>query len=255
MSVLKLDNLTRLPLEGAGIRLFDQTGTQIREGYTDSKGILIFDRLPYGSYTCREFAAPDGYILNDTVFPFQIAEQGVVITHELTNTPNVGSIQIKKEDDAGSALPGVTFLLEYSLGENSSWQPVFNRLENEPVRPGSCTSLSLSNGMLTTDEMGIAAFMGLCLNAEGGPIRYRLTEIETKAGYQLLSGPAFEGSLPLEGNIDLQLTVVNKPVFKLPSAGSHGFWGMLVATAVAGLAASTLVIVAQRKSKTRRGRP
>ncbi len=53
---------------------------EVAKGKTDENGIAKF-KLPYGKYTYKETFAPDGYLLNEEVFPFEIKEDGQIIKH------------------------------------------------------------------------------------------------------------------------------------------------------------------------------
>ena len=158
----------------------------------------------------------------------------------------VGSITVKKVDESGRPMPGVTFLLEYSV-DSSTWFPVTSREETSSITPGGCTSAGLSDGKLTTGSDGLAAFTGLCLETDSGPVFYRLTETATKPGYGLLAGPAYEGPLPEGETHDVTLTAVNMPEFQMPMTGGRGFTGTAVCALVALTAAAALVCLLRRK--------
>lgn len=160
----------------------------------------------------------------------------------------VGSITVKKVDESGRPMPGVTFLLEYSV-DSSTWFPVTSREETSSITPGGCTSAGLSDGKLITGSDGLAAFTGLCLETDSGPVFYRLTETATKPGYGLLAGPAYEGPLPEGETHDVTLTAVNMPEFQMPMTGGRGFTGTAVSTLVALTAAAALVCLLRKKRK------
>ena len=60
VEISKVDADSNTPLQGAGFRLYDASGSQVSEGYTDANGKLTFTGLKLGSYTCKEFQAPTG---------------------------------------------------------------------------------------------------------------------------------------------------------------------------------------------------
>lgn len=70
VEIVKVDGDNKTPLQGAGFRLYDASNKQVAEGYTDASGKLTFSGLRLGSYTYKEFKAPDGYVLNDTAYPW-----------------------------------------------------------------------------------------------------------------------------------------------------------------------------------------
>ena len=84
-----------------------------------------------------------------------------------------------------------------------------------------------------------------------GEVLYRVTEIETKNGYSLLPGYAFEGSLSEDSEIEVSFTVVNQPEFKMPATGGGGFNYLMLAFPLLG---ATLAVLYQffRKRKLHR---
>ena len=158
----------------------------------------------------------------------------------------VGSITVKKVDESGRPMPGVTFLLEYSV-DSSTWFPVTSREETSSITPGGCTSAGLSDGKLTTGSDGLAAFTGLCLETDSGPVFYRLTETATKPGYSLLAEPAYEGPLPEGETHDVTLTAVNMPEFQMPMTGSDGFAGAGIGLGLCLLASVLLLLFLPKK--------
>ena len=161
-----------------------------------------------------------------------------------------GSISVKKVDEAGKAMKGVTFLLEYSIDGVSTWAPVTSREETDPMTPGSCTSTGLNGGKLVTGSDGLAAFTGLCVETDEGPVLYRLTETATTPGYCLLAGPAYEGPLPEGEAYDVTLNAVNMPEFQMPMTGGKGF-GLTAVAVFAALLFAALSILLWKKKKTK----
>ena len=161
-----------------------------------------------------------------------------------------GSITVKKVDETGKAMKGVSFLLEYSIDGGSAWTPVTNRGETEPMTPGGCTSPGLNGGRLVTGSDGLAAFTGLCVETDSGPVLYRLTETATRPGYSLLAGPAFEGPLPEGEAYDVTLNAVNMPEFQMPMTGGKGF-GLTAVAVFAALLFAALSILLWKKKKTK----
>ena len=225
-----------IALSGAGYRLFDASGTQIVEGYTDTWGKLSFTDLPYGSYTYQEFKAPAGFLVDETVYEFSIVNQDELVSHTRENGRRSGTIEIKKRTADGSPLTGAAYTLEYSDDDGSTWHPIFSRLETDDVSVGGCTSPGLSNGQIYTDNAGNVKFTGLRADRH---VIYRVTETAAPEGYSLLSGSLFVGVLPIESeNIyaadaevfdrtalvyTLVITATDDPVFRLPEAGGTGF--------------------------------
>ena len=250
LRIIKVDKATETPLQGAGFRVFDTSGEMVAEGYTDENGELSFENLAYGEYTYQEFAAPEGFVLDETVYSFSILQDGVEIAKEHSNQPKEGSITIYKVDEAGRPLPGVTFLLEFSVDGGNTWSPIQHREETDDVRAGYCTSEGLDQGRLVTGEDGYAVFTGLCIDTQLGEVLYRVTETATKNGYSLFPGYAFNDSLSENTDIEVSFTVVNQPEFKMPATGGSGFTGMVIALALAGLAATAMLLMMRKRKKT-----
>ena len=103
--------------------------------------------------------------------------------------------------------------------------------------------------MLTTGSDGKAEFTGLCIDTQLGKVLYRLTEVSTKPGYNLLTEPAFEGSLPLDGQTEVALTIVNTPTFKMPATGGGGFAATVSAMSLAGVALAILLYALTGKKR------
>ena len=117
-------------------------------------------------------------------------------------------------DTTGKPLAGAEFLLEWSV-DGTVWKPV-TPAESVYVTEGTCSSEGLVDGKLISGETGLVEFTGL------HPERlYRLTETAAPEGYQLLEGSAYEGGLPAEQDLIVELTVVNVRIFRLPDTGSR----------------------------------
>lgn len=82
--IAKVEAGTEKPLSGAGFRIYDAAGNLVYEGYTDENGMIAVE-LDFGQYTYQEFAAPEGYLLEDTLYSFSITEDGQMLTMEVTN--------------------------------------------------------------------------------------------------------------------------------------------------------------------------
>ncbi len=219
------------------------------------------DNAHMGTFTSAE----DGTILSNWMLPGeylvyeQLDEQSVywcesenpqtvVIkageTAEVTFTNRLkpGKISIQKVDITGSPLAGAEFLLEWSV-DGTNWQPVVYT-DSQYVIEGTCTSEGLANGRLISDETGLVEFTGL------HPERlYRLTETAAPDGYQLLAGTAYEGNLPVDSELTIQLTVVNVPTFELPKTGSKSMMLMPIALALAAAMCGGILLVSKRKEQ------
>jgi len=179
VEISKVDADSNTPLQGAGFRLYDASGSQVSEGYTDANGKLTFTGLKLGSYTCKEFQAPTGYELDDTAFPVVLNQNGQVLKVTRENKLITGSIEILKVDaDTKKPLAGVVYRLFDSEGNK------------------------IADG--TTDANGKVTFDNL------KPGSYSYQEISTADGYQL-DDTKYDFSLSGE-NLNVKVTRENKPV-------------------------------------------
>ncbi len=179
VEISKVDADSNTPLQGAGFRLYDASGSQVAEGYTDVNGKLTFTGLKLGNYTCKEFQAPTGYELDDTAFPVVLNQNGQVLKVTRENKLITGSIEILKVDaDTKKPLAGVVYRLFDAEGNK------------------------IADG--TTDTNGKVTFDNL------KPGSYSYQEISTVDGYQL-DDTKYDFSLTSE-NLNIKVTRENKPV-------------------------------------------
>ncbi|PFZ03379.1 adhesin, partial [Bacillus pseudomycoides] len=73
------DGNNKLP--GAEFTIYDEQGKTIVKGKTNEEGIATFEKLPAGKYIYRETIAPNGYLINEETFRFEIKEDGQIIKH------------------------------------------------------------------------------------------------------------------------------------------------------------------------------
>lgn len=126
ISVLKLDEETKLPLAGAVFGLYAAEDIKNREGnvileagslleqtVSGEDGLLKFTKdLPFGKYYAKEIQVPDGYLSNDSILEFDFTYQGqdtavVELSAEFENTPT--TVAFTKADITSEAeLSGAT---------------------------------------------------------------------------------------------------------------------------------------------------
>ena len=193
-------------------------GNSVMTGYLLPGEYLVYERIEDDDiYYCE---SPNPQTI--TVVAGQIAEVS------FSNRLKAAQIQVQKTDAIDRPLRGVTLLLEWS--ENGiHWWPV-SFTDSEYVTKGSCTTPGITNGRLTTGLSGILTFTGLHPG-----VQYRLTEVATVEGYQLLEDYAYVGGIP-HSTLSVSLKIVNAPVFMLPNTGANGLAclpiGMVLCAAV-----------------------
>ena len=77
------------------------------------KGVYLLENLEYGKYFLKETVAPDGFIIDENIYPFSIENDGETI--EISNTevgkgfinkPEKGGVEITKTDiSTGQLIP------------------------------------------------------------------------------------------------------------------------------------------------------
>lgn len=97
-------------IPNCGVEILDKDGNVVVQGKTDETGVIVFDHLEYGDYFYREYDAPEGYVLDETAYPFSIKENGEIVKAEMTNRKIEGTLELTKKDVAnGKALPNAGF--------------------------------------------------------------------------------------------------------------------------------------------------
>lgn len=227
---LKVDHLGK-PLAGAEIGLFTINTTSVvgneavQRMHTGTDGIFEFKNVPYGQYFVAELNPPEGYIKNTTKYYVDILENGAVVELKIENTPSSKVIEIIKVDADSNVLVGITFILERSSDNGLTWDIVKEA---------------------TTDESGKVCFLSLIPGEF-----YRIMEIKTLDGYQLLAEPVFEGKLSVEDKSTITITISNTLEFELPPTGGNSFLYVPIGI---GLAMGAVIVIYYLMKIERRGK-
>lgn len=229
------------PLSGWVFDIYRKSDNAHMGTFTSGEdGTILTGWLMPGEYLVQEQLDEKSIYWCASVNPqIVVLEPGKTAEVTFENRLKAGKIAIQKVDTTGEPLAGAEFLLEWSV-DGTDWKPV-TPAESLYVTEGTCSSKGLRDGKLVSDETGLVEFTGL------HPERlYRLTETAAPEGYQLLAGTAYEGGLPAEEDLVIQLTVVNVPVFQLPKTGSDTMLLMQI-TMIATYALCALLVEAAKR--------
>ena len=105
IEISKEDVSTGEKLPDTGIRILDKDKNILFEGRTNKNGIVKFENLEYGSYYYQEFDAPEGYVIDESLFPFEVTGDGEIIKATMHNRMISSEIIIHKVSSTdGSSL-------------------------------------------------------------------------------------------------------------------------------------------------------
>lgn len=97
-------------LGGAAFGLYKDkacNGEPIQQATSDDHGQVVFSGLPYGTYYVKEISAPDGYIRDNTVYPFTIGEDNDAAAEKVYNDYNLAPVVLQKQMFNGTGYENV----------------------------------------------------------------------------------------------------------------------------------------------------
>lgn len=179
---------------------------------TGADGTILYDLEP-GQYLITE-ELEENSLWQCLSGKSQIITVNAGETAEVTfaNALRPGKISVLKVDIHGEPLAGAKFVLQWSE-DGITWNPVVYSDSSVAVK-GGCSNPELVDGTLISPENGLITWDNLYPT-----LQYRILELEAPEGYMLLSGPAYEGELPVE-DLTVTLRVVNNHSYTLPETGS-----------------------------------
>lgn len=174
----KKDASTGEYVAGAEITIYDKDGNVYVSGTTDETGRYTVYNIVPGEYTWKETYAPEGYVLNETVFSFIITENGEVIGDNIITNVPVEVIISKTDITNGEAVPNAEVLVTDELGNE-----VFKGMTDE-------------NGNITLKYLK--------------PGKYTFKEIKAPTGYKL-NKTVYEFEVNVTGTVIGTLEFTNEP--------------------------------------------
>lgn len=116
--IITKKNLGGELLPNCEFEILDENKRQITTGITDENGVATFS-LGYGKYFYHEIAAPEEYIIDDTLYPFEITEEGVSVYAKMTNYLKEGSIKVTKSTTGNLNIKDIRFVVKGISDTNS----------------------------------------------------------------------------------------------------------------------------------------
>lgn len=184
-------------------------------------GVYELKDLRYGHYLVKETKAPEGFLLDETIYPLFIEEDGKTYTVEnkagigFINNAMKGSLKIIKTSSDGK-VEGFTFRVTGPNGYDRTY---------------------------TTDKKGIINIDNLRIG------KYKITELQDKAsaGYIL----AKDQEVTIELNQTTEVTMHNT-LRDTPETGDHshlGMWALIAAISTFGIIGTAIELKKKKKNK------
>lgn len=111
ISITKTDG--NQPLSGAVFGLYenkDLADNDPKTAVTNGQGVAEFNDLSAGTYYLKEIAAPNGYVLDETIRPFKIGGNDAWdVKTDIENSLKQYTLKLTKKGDDGKLLEGVEF--------------------------------------------------------------------------------------------------------------------------------------------------
>lgn len=151
VEIQKTDVSTGRPLPDTGIEILNDDKQVLLRDRTDKNGCVSFQKLPVGNYYFREFDAPKGYQLDESLFPFTVKEHGEIVKCQMSNQKL--SQGTKPKEKGQTQAPGKI------------------RLEkNKESQPSQSPRASLDDSPQTGDDSHVLWICLICLFTSSGII-------------------------------------------------------------------------------------
>ena len=114
ISITKIGSANK-PLQGAVFGLYknkDLADNDPKTAVTNGQGVAEFNDLSAGTYYLKEIAAPNGYVLDETIRPFTIGGNDAWdVKTNIENSLKQYTLKLTKKGDDGKLLQGVKFTI------------------------------------------------------------------------------------------------------------------------------------------------
>ena len=134
LKIVKLEEGTEIPLEGAVFSVYDPEGRKVGSFSTGPDGTVVIPLTLEGHYTVTEELPPRYHLLPDERIQHADVEYNKVATLTFWNAP-YGSLRVEKKSNTGDLLSGVTIQIKH--------------LESGQTRSGQTTT----GGSITFDQL------------------------------------------------------------------------------------------------------
>ena len=109
LKIIKVDE-NNVPLEGVTFNIYDENKNLVDTIVTDKEGIAQSKELEKGKYYYQEIKAPEGIIVDSTMYEFEIEEDGQNVIKNMINYYIKGELKIYKlAEDTNAPLANAKF--------------------------------------------------------------------------------------------------------------------------------------------------
>lgn len=136
LKIVKLEEGTKTPLEGAVFSVVDPEGRKVGSYSTGPEGTVVIPLTLEGHYTVTEEIPPRHHLLPEETTQHADVEYNKTATLTFWNAP-YGSLRVEKRSDTGDALSGVTIQIKHiETGETRTEQTRNGVVVFDELAPG-----------------------------------------------------------------------------------------------------------------------
>lgn len=136
LKIVKLEEGTETPLEGAVFSVYDPEGRKVGSYSTGPDGTVLIPLTLEGHYTVTEEIPPRYHLLSEETTQHADVEYNKTATLTFWNAP-YGSLRVEKRSDTGDALSGVTIQIKHiETGETRTGQTRSGVVVFDELAPG-----------------------------------------------------------------------------------------------------------------------